>query len=455
MTASASAGRAPGELRALVGLALPIIITQLGGMTLGVVDTIMVGRLSVDALGAAALGNVWVMGTMILGMGVMHGVDPIVAQAHGSGDGQRQGVALQRALVLAVLLSLPLACLWWCTGGILTAFGQSAELAALAGSYVRVQIPSIPAFLAFYALRQYLQGRGVVAPAMWVIVGANLLNVGANQLLIFGGLGLPGFGIEGAGVATALTRLSLLVGLALFVRAFGLHRGAWPRWGRHAIDPAGIREILAYGVPVGVQLGLEMWAFQATTLVAGWVGEVGLAAHTIVLNTSALTYMVPLGLSMAVATRVGNLVGAGRYAQAQRSAWVALGLSVAIMASSALLLIGLRGIVPALYTDDLAVAGLAASLLPIAACFQLFDGAQVVGSGVLRGIGRTRPAAAFNLLGYYVLGLPLALWLVFERELGVAGLWWGLTLALGVIAASVVAWVRRRGPASLVDAGSA
>ena len=231
-------------------------------------------------------------------------------------------------------------------------------------------------------------------------------------------------------------------------------RGAWPRWGRHAIEPAGLGEILAYGVPVGVQLGLEMWAFQATTLVAGWVGEVGLAAHTIVLNTSALTYMVPLGLSMAVATRVGNLVGGGRYVQAQRSAWVALGLSVAIMACSALLLIGLRGVVPALYTDDLAVAGVAASLLPIAACFQLFDGAQVVGGGILRGIGRTRPAAAFNLVGYYVLGLPLALWLVFERDLGVAGLWWGLTLALGVIAALVVGWVRRRGPASLVDAGT-
>ncbi|MEZ4380839.1 MAG: MATE family efflux transporter [Nannocystaceae bacterium] len=452
MPGSAAAAPASRELRALVGLALPIIVTQIGAMTLGVVDTIMVGRLSVDALAAAALGNVWVMGTMILGMGVMHGIDPIVAQAHGSGDSRRQGVVLQRALVLALLLSAPLAGLWWFTEGILGALGQTAELAALAGGYVRVQIPSIPAFLAFYALRQYLQGRGVVAPAMWVIVGANLLNVGANQLLIFGGLGLPGLGLVGAGAATALTRLSLLVGLALLVRAFDLHRGAWPRWGRHALDPAGLREILAFGVPVGVQLGLEMWAFQVTTLIAGWVGEVGLAAHTVVLNTSALTYMVPLGLSMAVATRIGNLVGAGRLREAQRSGWLALGLSVAIMSTSALLLVALRGVVPALYTDDLAVAGLAASLLPIAACFQLFDGAQVVSSGILRGIGRTRPAAAFNLVGYYVLGLPLGLWLVFDGGLGVAGLWWGLTLALGVIAALLVAWVRRRGPASLAAA---
>jgi len=440
------------ELRALIRLALPIIVTQVGTMILGVVDTLMVGRLGVDALAATALGNVWVMGTLVLGMGVMLGLDPIMTQAHGAGDGPRQGLALQRGLVLAMLLSVPLAGLWWMTEATLLAFGQAPELAALAGAYVDVQLPSIPAFLGFFALRQYLQGRGVVTPAMWVILGANIVNIAANEVLIFGGLGIPAFGVEGAGAATALTRYILLIALALAVRGFRLHEGAWPRWSRAAVDPAGLREILSYGIPVGVQIGLEMWAFQATTLLAGWVGEVSLAAHTIALNMSSLSFMVPLGVGMAAVTRVGNLIGAGRFADAQRSAWLALGIGAAISTLSATLFIILSEEIAGLYSEDLQVIAVAAGLLPISACFQLFDGVQVIGGGILRGMGRTRPAAAFNLVGYYVFGLPLAIWLTFEVGLGVAGLWWGLTLALGVIALLLLVWVKRRGPASMAPA---
>lgn len=437
------------ELRTLIRLALPIVITQVGTMILGVVDTLMVGRLGVDALAATALGNVWLMGTMVFGMGVMLGLDPIITQAYGADDGPRQGLALQRGLVLAMLLSAPIAGLWWMTEPTLIALGQAPELAALAGTYVEVQIPSIPAFLGFFALRQYLQGRGDVNPAMWVILGANLVNVGANEVLIFGGLGIPALGVEGAGAATALTRYVLLIALALAVRRLRLYEGAWPRWSRAVFDPAGLREILFYGIPIGVQIGLEMWAFQATTLLAGWVGEVSLAAHTIALNMSSLSFMVPLGVGMAAVTRVGNLIGAGRFAEAQRSAWVALGIGAVMSFLAATLFIVLSDEIAGLYSEELQVVALAAGLLPIAACFQLFDGVQVVGSGILRGMGRTRPAAAFNLVGYYVLGLPLAIWLTFEVGLGVAGLWWGLTLALGVIALLLIFWIKRRGPASM------
>jgi len=439
------------ELRRLSRLSLPIVVTQVGTMLLGVVDTLMVGRLGVDALAATALGNVWVMGTSVFGMGVMLGLDPIIAQAHGAGDGPRQGLALQRGLVLAMLLSVPLAGLWWMTEAILLALGQAPELAALAGAYVDVQIPSIPVYLGFFALRQYLQGRGVVMPTMWVLLGANVVNVAANEVLIFGGLGIPAFGVEGAGAATALTRYVLLIALVLVVRWLRLHAGAWPRWSRAAVELAGLREILFYGIPVGVHIGLEMWAFQATTLLAGWVGEVPLAAHTIALNISSLSFMVPLGVGMAAVTRVGNLIGAGRFSEAQRSAWLALGIGAAISFLSAAVFIVLSEEIAGLYSEDLQVIAVAAGLLPIAACFQLFDGVQVIGCGILRGMGRTRPSAAFNLVGYYVLGLPLAIWLTFEVGLGVAGLWWGLTLALGVIAVLLLVWIKRRGPASMAS----
>ena len=157
--------------------------------------------------------------------------------------------------------------------------------------------------------------------------------------------------------------------------------------------------------------------------------------------------MVPLGISIASVTRVGNLLGAGERVAAQRAAWVALAMGAGVMGVSAISFVVLRGVLPRAYTNDPEVIVVAASLLPVAAAFQLFDGIQVVGGGVLRGMGRTRPAAWFNLLGYYVLGLPLALYLAFETAMGVAGIWWGLSLGLLVVAALMIAWVGARGPA--------
>jgi MATE family multidrug resistance protein len=435
------------ELRRLSVLATPIVATQLGTMMMGVVDMVMVGGLGSDALAAAALGGVWTMGTLIIGMGVTLGMDPLLTQAHGAGDGRAVGLTLQRGLVMALLASVPIMVLWFWTGPALVLAGQSPVLSGMAHDYVIVQLPSAIGFLGFTVLRSYLQGRSIVAPALWITLLANIVNAGLNWLLIFGELGFPALGLTGAGIATGVTRVLMFVALALLIWRTGLHHGAWQPWSRAAFAPAGLRAIALLGVPVGLQLGLEMWAFQAATLFAGWLGEVELAAHTIVLNLASLAFMVPLGISMAAVTRVGNLLGAGDRGGAQRASWIALGMGAGVMCVSSVSFIALRWVLPRAYTADPAVVVAAASLLPIAAAFQLFDGMQVVGGGILRGMGRTRPAAWFNLLGYYVLGLPLALYLAFETAMGVAGIWWGLTLGLFVVAASLVAWVGARGPA--------
>ncbi|HRI08098.1 MAG TPA: MATE family efflux transporter [Nannocystaceae bacterium] len=435
------------EVRRLVELAVPMVVTQLGSMMLIVVDTMMVGRVGVDALAGAALGGTWSMGTMVVAMGVLYGLDPIVTQAHGAGDGERLGLALQRGLVLAALASLPLALAWSLTGPALCLMGQEPRLAALAHDYMVVQIPGIFPFLAFTALRQYLQGRGLASPAMWVTLGGNLLNAAANSILIFGALGAPALGLVGAGVATTITRFGLLIGLVVWARRGGLFEGAWTPWRAGRVTLGSLREILTHGLPVGAQLALEMWAFQIATLLAGRIGAESLAAHTIVLNIASVTFMVPLGVSMAAVTRVGNLIGAGDPRGAQRAAWVALGIGAGVMGVAALAFVIFDRSLPALYGADPAVLAIAGGLLPIAAAFQLFDGTQVVGGGILRGMGRTRPAAVFNLVGYYALGLPLAIWLAFGQGLGVHGLWWGLTGALGAVAILLVVWVARRGPA--------
>ena len=452
------------EWRALARLALPIVLTNLGTMLLGTVDMLMVGHLNdPQALAAASLANVWIHGTSLFAMGLVYGIDPLVTQAHGARDRARVARALQRALVVALGAGLATALLWSATGRFLTLArellpdvgprgGLTDETIERAQAYSRVQAWSAPPFLAFVALRQWLQGRNIVRPALWIIVVSNLFNAGANQVLIHGGLGFPAMGLVGAGIATAWTRAIMLVALLGVVLSARLQRGGWVPWGRASLSPQGIGEILRYGVPTAVQLGLEIWAFGFATLMASRLGDREASAHQIVLNMSSMTFMVPMGVGFAAATRVGNLIGAGRRERAQTAAWVAFATGAGAMSLAALFIVLTGTWVPSLYFRDLAepevraVLGLCGTVLPIVAAFQIFDGTQVVGCGILRGMGRTLPAALMNLVGYWGLALPLAYWMTFSLGLGLRGVWWGIALGLALVACGLVAFVRWRGP---------
>ncbi len=434
------------DARSLTRLAFPVIVAQLGMMGLGVVDMLMVARVSRTALAASAVANAWIMGTLIVGMGIVLGIDPIVSQAHGARDGRGVALGLQRGLVVALLASVGVGIAWALTEPGLRLLGQDPAIAAEAHRYVRVQIVSIPGFLGFIALRQYLMAQGRTLPPLWIVLIANVANAALNWVFIFGHLGFPAMGLVGAGVSSALTRLLMGAGLAAWIALFGLHRGAWTPWSRESFRAAGLATVLRFGIPVGVQLGLEMWAFHAATFFAGKMGTAPLGAHSVVLNLAAVSFMVPLGISIGAAALVGNRIGAGDPAGAQRSAWVAFALGAAVMVASAALFLLFREGLPRIYTPDLEVAAAAAGLLPIAAAFQLFDGVQVVGGGILRGMGRTRPAAWFNFVGYYLIALPLAWWLSLRAGFGLAGLWWGLALGIAVVAALLVAYVGLAGP---------
>jgi len=439
------------EIRAISRLSLPVIAGHLATMMLWVVDLMMVGRVGVHELDAVALGRLWIMGTLVFSMGVVMGVDPLVSQAHGARDERRAGLALQRGMIVALIMSVPTALSWWFTEEFLLLTGQDAALCAEAETFVLVQVAGIPFFLVFTALRQYLIGRGITAPAMWVAVGANVVNLFANWFLIFGKLGMPALGVVGAGIATLLAQMFLAVALGAWILFAHLGRGAWAGWSRTAWRLRGVEEVFHYGLPIGVTISLEFWAFMFANLLAGWLGAAALASHTIVINLASISFMVPMGISFGVVTRVGNLIGAGDPNGAQRAAWVGFALGGGVMSLSAATFILGRAWLPQLYSTDAAVIAAAAALLPIAAAFQLFDGLQVVGGGILRGMGRTRPAALFNLIGYYALALPAAYWLAFPCGHGLPGMWWGLALGLAVIALALVAWVWLRGPAR-VDA---
>ncbi|MEM7233372.1 MAG: MATE family efflux transporter [Planctomycetota bacterium] len=449
---------ARSEFRRIWLLSLPVIVAQVSTMMLGVVDMYMLGQLGASELAGAVLGNVWVHGTLIMGLGLLMGMDPVVTQAHGRRDTIALGHALQRGLVLALLASVPLFLAWQSPEWILELMGQNPEVIALSKRYTSEQSFSIPFFLCFSTFRQFLQGRGIVWPVMCVAIVANVFNYVANDVLIFGKLcgfdlasvGVEGVGFDGAAWATGATRCALfaaVLGLVLWKR---LGEGAWVPWSRETFRMREFRRLVGYGVPVAFQFGLEVWAFQIAVLWAGQLGTIPLAAHGIVLNTASLTFMMPLGVSLGAVTRVGNLIGEGRFERAQLAAWVAILIGIAIMLASAIGFVVLRDQIPAAFSPkDAGVIAAAAAVFPIAGAFQLFDGAQVVGGGILRGMGRTVPAGVFNLVGYYVIALPVAWWMTFRLGLGLSGIWWGSCIGLGIVAVLLFIWISMRGPRTM------
>jgi len=446
MTSQSSTLRS--ETRTLLQLAWPIMLTQLTMMSLGVVDLMMVGRYGVDAVGAVALGNICKIGTSMVAMGLVLGIDPFLTQAQGARDGRALALGLQRGVVIALLAALPVAALWAWVEDFLVLMRQDATVAAIAHDYVLAQLPSIPLFLIFTAQRQYLQARGMLRPALVVALAANVLNVLLNWALIFGHLGCPELGAVGSGIATSIVQCTMPLLLWGLMRRGRLCDGAWVPWSRAAFDPVALRAILAVGVPIGLHFAAEIWGFHVAGLWAGWLGKSELAANSVVLNLASISFMLPLGIGLATVTRVGNLVGEGRSRDAQVAAWSALGLGAGLMLlCAAVFLLAGEPLVRS-YSEDATVVALAVATLPIAAAFQLFDGLQVVAAGVLRAIGRTTPTAIANLLGYYALGLPLGYYLAFSRGLGLAGIWWGVACGLAAVAISLVTWVALRGPAT-------
>lgn len=418
-----------GEVRRIVRLAWPVVLGQLGMMLMGVVDVVIVGHLSKEALGAVALGHTWTFGTMIIALGTASGLDPVIAQAFGGGRREDAGLALVRGAVLLGLFSVPVMLAhWWAEPG-LRLLGQPEVLVPMAADYVRVLTFSVPPMLAFSLLRQFLQGAGRMRPAAVAVVVTNVVNAALCYGLVYGELGLPELGAVGAGWATLAARC--LMPVLLFAMGFDLVRACWPGLAR-AFDVGALVRLARIGVPVGVQVAMEVWAFTGTTIMMGWIDETAVAAHMVALNLASISFMVPFGISAAAATRVGNLLGAGR--PWTRAAWAAVAVGAGVMALSATLFFLVPHTLARMYSEDAAVVALAASLLPIAALFQLFDGTQVVCFGVLRGAGDTRLPALANLVGYWLIGLPIGGAAAFGWGWGPRGLWLGLTLGLATVA---------------------
>lgn len=433
---------ARADVRALVELAMPVVVVQLGLMLMGVVDTLMVGHVSARDLAAVALGNLYFYEISLMGMGVLYALDPLISQAIGAEDQEAVARAVQRGLLLAVALGLATSLVMAPAGPILRALHQPADVVAVARAYVLVTIPGVIPFYAFIVLRQLLQSTGRLRPVVVAVVVGNLANVGFNWILVYGHLGMPAMGAVGSGWASTISRW--LMALALLALAWPrVRRELWPpRPGVASWPP--LRGILGLGLPMGVQFALEAGAFAAIGLLMGWLGTAAMAGHQIALNLASLTFMVPLGVSQATGVLVGRAVGREDPDEARRAAGAGLIAGAGFMAATALLFLTVPGMFARWYSNDPGVVGVAVALLPLAGLFQVFDGVQVVATGSLRGLGDTRTPMVVNLIGFWLCGMPVSIWLGFRLGHGPVGLWWGLVAGLAAVASVLVVRVRRR-----------
>ncbi len=437
---------ATSEWRALTAVAVPVVIVEVGLMFMGVVDTLIVGRVSAEALAAVALGNLYFFNCIVIAVGTLMALDPLVSQAVGAGDRVAVTRALQRGIVLSVALGLVTMAGMIPAGPLLRAFRQPAEVIPDATTYIHVSAAGMIPFLGFIVLRQSLQALGRLAPIVVTIVIANLLNAALNWVLVFGNLGAPRLGVAGSAIATAIGRFVLFgMLLALTWRDLRPHLHALER---ASLSWAPLRRMLALGLPIGLQQFLEFSVFGTVGLLMGTFGAAQVAAHQIALNMAALTFMVPLGVAAAAAVRVGHAVGAADAPRSRRAARISYVVAAGFMSTTAVLFLALPRPLSALYTSDAAVIAIAASLLPIAGLFQVVDGLQAVGAGVLRGLGDTRIPLIAMLSGHWLIGLPVSLVLAFRTGMGPQGLWWGFVAGLTSVAIFLLIRVRflfRRG----------
>lgn len=435
----------------MLRIAVPLVSAELGWMFMGLVDTVMVGRLpnAAVAMSSVALAQFF-YNSLAFGLGgVLLGLDTVIAQAHGAGRLEEANCWLWNGLLLAAAMSAVLTGIFLLAPLGMRHMGMSAEVAAGAVGTLHTLTIGIFPLLVYFALRRYLQAFNHVRVIAAALITANLINLLFDWLLIYGHsvhLHLAGlqmsfaweaFGAAGSGLATSLAR----VYQAIFLLAALWWLDRRHRYGLRGLSLRAemdlLRRLLALGLPAGATLLVEIAIFAVVTFLIGRLGPTALAGHEVALNCVSFTFMVPLGLSAAASVRVGQAIGRGSRAEAQAAGWAALLFAAAFMLSTAALYLLLPHAIARIFTPDPAVIAATVPLFSVAAAFQLFDGLQVTALGALRGAGDTRSGLLTHLCTYWLLGMPIGVYLCFSRGMGARGLWIGLCIAL-ILAGSIL-----------------
>jgi len=434
------------ELRPTLRLALPLILAEVGWMSMVIVDTMMVGRLpySAEAIGAVSISSSLFIVFVFFGEGLLIGLDTLVSQSFGAGRREDCHRSLINGIYISFALAPFLAIPVWIIPQYFERFGVTHPVAVLAAPYMRTLSAGLLPLLLYFAVRRTLQGMNMVRPIAFALVTANLVNLAGNYVLIFGKLGFPAYGVTGSGIATCISRAYLTLVLIVYLLWYDQHHKTELLKTPVQPDLTRIRQLITLGFPAALQLTAEVSVFALVASLIARLGAVAQAGHQIALNTVAFTYMIPLGLSSAAAVRVGQALGRRSPVDARNAGNTAILLGASFMSTMSVVLLVFPRIIARIYTADETVIHSATTLLVAGAAFQLFDGVQTVATGALRGSGDTRTPMLCHFSAYWLIGLPLGAWLCFRRHWGALGLWVGLSLSLILIGILLLLFWRRR-----------
>ncbi|WP_291951515.1 MATE family efflux transporter [Chitinophaga sp.] len=421
-------------------LAYPVVISQLGHTLVALSDSLIIGHTGKVPLAAVSLGNSLFSIFMVTGIGMSYGLTPLIAQENGRGNKNSIGHLLSHSLIINMTVGVLLSMVIYWGSGHMDLLDQEADVVAQARPFLRYLGFSFIPLMLFLTFKQFAEGLGFTRQAMNISIIGNIINIVIGISLVYGLFGLPRMGVVGVGIATFTDRLLMGITMMIYVLRSPRFKDYLRSFGFNNIQFSNLKKILGIGTPVALQYIFEVSAFSGAAIMVGWMGAAELAAHQIALSLAAMTYMMASGISAAAGIKSGNNYGKKDFRGLRMSAIASYHMVLVLMGTTALLFMFGNHLLPMLYIQDQQVVSIAARLLIIAAFFQLFDGTQVVGLGVLRGLGDVKVPTIITLLAYWVLGIPLGYFLGITMGFGVEGIWWALLL--GLLTASVLLFVR-------------
>jgi MATE family multidrug resistance protein len=430
------------ESRENLRLALPMVITQGGQVLMGIIDNMMVGKIGTTELAASAFANSIFTNFLVVGIGFAHGITPLTGTAFGRKDFTEIGKLLSNGIIINFLFGLFISLTLLCLSPMMYHLGQKSEVAVLAVPYFNLlNISLIPLFI-FFAFKQFAEGIASAKTAMVFTLLGNIINITANYGLIYGHFGLPALGLNGAGLATLISRALICVGMGVFILHHPRFRSVLTEFSFFKADPTKLKMLFTIGIPIAGQFVFEVASFNFGTVMVGWIGENELAAHQIALGLVSLIYMIASGVASAGTVRVSNAYGAKHYDNINTIFKSNLFLVTILMLAAIALLMSFAEAIAALHTNDPEVIQMAVILIFLACLFEISDGIQVVTVGALRGLSDVKTASAIAFVSYWLIALPVGYVLAFHTDLRQNGIWLGFLV--GLLAASTLLFLRFR-----------
>ncbi|MCX2574477.1 MATE family efflux transporter [Pedobacter sandarakinus] len=423
-------------------LALPIVGSQVGHTLVHMADSVIVGHFTdTTQLAAVSLVNSLFILIMVVGLGISYGLTPLIAQENGRQNDEECGRLLSNSLIINVFTGAFLYCLvHFGVLLIIDHIDQTPAVVRYAKPYLALLSISIIPLLVFQTFKQFAEGLGFTKQAMYISIWGNVLNISLGIIFVRGMFGIPAMGVSGVGLSTLIDRTLMATVMAIYVLKSAHFKKYLTNFKVTFIEKTIAIKILKIGAPVAMQYAFEISAFSGAAVLIGTIGAVEQAAHQIAISLAAMTYMIAGGVASAATIKTGNNLGKRNFNDLRKSAIASYHVILIFMSITAVLFIFANNLMPYIYTEDLKVISIAAELLFIAGFFQLFDGTQVVGLGVLRGLGDVNIPTLITFLAYWVVGIPVGYILGFYFNLGANGIWYGLTL--GLLTASILLFFR-------------